>query len=136
MYNKLLNNLEALKLEKIRTYLPNYLDSIAKQDVSLTDALCHLTDKEIAFQNERASKIQIDVSGFPFVKTLSDFDFDYQPSISKNQLHDLCNLRFIEKAENILFYGSSGVGKTHLAIAVGVAAASARLCFQNKLTSC
>lgn len=126
MYNKLLSNLEKLKLEKIRSYIPNYLDSIATKEVSLTDALYHLTEKEIAFQNERASKIQIDVSGFPFVKTLSDFDFDYQPSINKNQLHDLCGLRFIEKAENVLFYGSSGVGKTHLAIAVGVAAASAR----------
>lgn len=126
MYNKLLNNLETLKLEKIRNYLPNYLDSIAINDIGLTDALYHLTEKEIEFQNERASKIQIDVSGFPFVKTMSDFDFDYQPSVNKSQLQDLCSLRFLEKADNILFYGSSGVGKTHLAVAVGIAAAKAR----------
>lgn len=126
MYNKLLNNLETLKLEKIRNYLPSYLDSIATKDMSMTDALYHLTEKEIEFQNERASKIQIDVSGFPFVKTISDFDFDYQPSVNKSQLQDLCSLRFMEKADNILFYGSSGVGKTHLAIAVGIAAAKAR----------
>lgn len=126
MYNKLLTNLEILKLEKIRSYLPNYLDSITNKEITFTDALYHLTEKEILFQNERASKIQIDVSGFPFVKTLSDFEFDYQPSINKKQLHDLCGLRFMSKAENILFYGSSGVGKTHLAVAIGVAAASAR----------
>jgi DNA replication protein DnaC len=126
MYQKLLNNLEILKLDKIYSYLPNYLDSIAKQDVTLTDAMFHLTEKEIEFRNDRASKIQVMVSGFPFVKTLADFDFDYQPSISKNQMYDLCSLRFMEKAENILFYGSSGVGKTHLAVAIGVAAASAR----------
>ena len=126
MYQKLMNNLETLKLEKIYTYLPNYLDSITKKDISFTDALLHLTEKEIEFRNERASKIQIAVSGFPFTKTLSEFDFDYQPSINKAQLQDLCTLRFMEKTENILFYGSSGVGKTHLAIAIGIAAASTR----------
>ena len=66
------------------------------------------------------------VSGFPFVKTLDDFDFDYQPSVNKRQLYDLQQLRFMDKAENLLFYGSSGVGKTHLAIALGVAAARKR----------
>ena len=86
----------------------------------------HLTDKEIEFRNERASKVQVAVSGFPFVKTLDDFDFDYQPSVNKRQLYDLQQLRFMDKAENILFYGSSGVGKTHLAIALGVAAARKR----------
>jgi len=109
----------------MRSYLPNYLDAIASNDVSFTDALYHLTEKEIMFQNVRASKIQINVSGFPFVKILSNFEFDYQPLINKNQLHDLCSLRFMAKTENILFYGSSVVGKTHLAVAVGIAAASA-----------
>jgi DNA replication protein DnaC len=126
MYAKLLNNLETLKLEKIRNYLPNYLDSIAKNNITFTDALYHLTEKEIEFQNDRASKIQIEVSGFPFVKDCQDFDFSYQPSINKPQILDLCSLRFMEKAENILFYGSSGVGKSHLAIAIGIAAARAR----------
>lgn len=126
MNTKLMNNLEELNLEKIYTYLPNYLDSISGKEINLSDALLHLTDKEIEFRNERASKVQVAVSGFPFVKTLDDFDFDYQPSVNKRQLYDLQQLRFMDKAENILFYGSSGVGKTHLAIALGVAAARKR----------
>lgn len=126
MYQKLLNNLEALKLEKMYSYLPNYLDSIVKSDISLVDAMIHLTEKELIFRNERASKTQIAVSGFPFVKSLEDFDFDYQPSISKPQMLDFCTLRFMANAENLLFYGPPGVGKTHLAIAIGVAAASSR----------
>lgn len=126
MYQKLLNNLAELKLEKMYSYFPNYLDSIAKSDVTLVDALCHLTEKELDFRNDRAKKIQVSVSGFPFIKTLQDFDFDYQPSISKTQICDFGTLRFMNKAENLLFYGSSGVGKTHLAVAIGIAAASSR----------
>lgn len=126
MYQKLLNNIEKLKLDKIYSYLPSYLDAISKKDIPVADVLFHLTEKELEFRNERASKIQVTVSGFPFVKTVSDFDFDYQPSVSKNEMLDFCTLRFLENKNNILFYGSPGVGKTHLAIAIGVAAASAR----------
>jgi DNA replication protein DnaC len=125
-YNKLLNNLEALKLEKFRSYLPNYLEEITKKEIPFTEALLELTEKELDFRNERASKIQISVSAFPFEKTLKDFDFDFQPSINKTQLLDLESLRFIENKENILFFGTSGVGKTHLAVALGIAAAKTR----------
>lgn len=76
-YNKLLNNLEALKLEKFRSYLPNYLEEITKKEIPFTEALLELTEKELDFGNERASKIQISVSAFPFEKTLKDFDFDW-----------------------------------------------------------
>ncbi|WP_352404803.1 IS21-like element helper ATPase IstB [Sporanaerobacter acetigenes] len=125
-YNKVLNNLEALKLEKFRSYLPNYLEEITKKEIPFTEALLELTEKELDFRNERASKIQISVSAFPFEKTLKDFDFDFQPSINKTQLLDLESLRFIENKENILFFGTSGVGKTHLAVALGIAAAKKR----------
>lgn len=126
MYQKLLKNLEALKLEKMRNYLPSYLDSISKENISLSDALCHLTEKEIIYRNQKTAKTRIAFSGFPFQKTLDDFDFDYQPSVNKNQIYDFASLRFMEKAENILFYGSSGVGKSHLAVSIGIEAANAR----------
>lgn len=125
-YNKLINNLETLKLEKFRSFLPNYIEEITKNEIPFTDALLRLTEKELEFRNERASKIQIAVSAFPFEKTLSDFNFDFQPSINKAQLLELESLRFLENKENILFFGSSGVGKTHLAVALGIAAAKNR----------
>lgn len=125
-YNKLLNNLEILKMDKIRNFLPNYLQTISEKEVPFVDALLELTEKEIEFKNERASKIQIAVSAFPFEKGLSSFDFDYQPSINKKQIYDLATLRFLENRENILFYGNSGVGKTHLAVALGIEAARKR----------
>ena len=126
MYAKLLNNLEELKLDKIRNYLPTYLDTAIKTDTPFVDVLAHLTEKEILHRNEMASKIQIKVAGFPFVKRVEDYDFDFQPSVNKNQILDLCSLRFLEQKENIIFYGTPGVGKTHLATSIGIEAASKR----------
>lgn len=115
-----------LKLDKMVTYLPNYLESIKDKDISIVDVLYNLTEQEIAYRDERASKIQIAVAGFPFEKEVKDFDFSYQPGINKQQILDLETLRFIENNENILFVGSSGVGKTHLATSIGIAAAKKR----------
>ena len=125
-YNKLLNNLETLRLDKMVSYLPNYLTAIEGKDIAFTDALFELTQKEIEFRDERAARQQIIVSAFPFEKEVKDFDFSYQPSINKNQILDLETLRFLENHENILFVGTSGVGKTHLAISIGIAAAKKR----------
>lgn len=122
-YNKLINNLEILKLDKMSIFLPNYLESIKAQDISIVDILYRLTEEEIKYRDERASKIQVSVAGFPFEKEIKDFDFSYQPGINKQQMLELESLRFME---NILFVGSSGVGKTHLAIAIGIAAAKKR----------
>lgn len=64
---------------------------------------------------ERAKIACIKVANFPFIKTLEDFDFTFQPAVNKQEILDLATLRFIENNENILFVGTSGVGKTHLA---------------------
>ena len=125
-YNQLLNNFETLKLEKMKEYYPKYVDFATKNNKTLTEALLDLTKKEIEYRDERASRIQITVSEFPFKKELEDFDFDYQPSINKQEIMELNNLGFLERHENILFVGPSGVGKTHLATSIGITAAKKR----------
>lgn len=123
-YNKLLTNFEMLKLDKMKDYYPNYVDTATKNNKSLTEALLDLTNKEIEYRNERASQIQITVSAFPYKKEIEDFD--YQPSINKQEIAELNNLGFLTKHENILFVGPSGVGKTHLATSIGITAAKKR----------
>lgn len=125
-YNKILNNFDLLKLEKMRSYFPNYIEKVIEEKIPFQTALLELTEKEIEYRDQRAGRIQITVSAFPYEKEIKDFDFDYQPSISKEQIMDLNSLRFIEKHENILFVGNSGVGKTHLAVALGITAAKKR----------
>ena len=85
IYNEVINNLQKLKLDKMSTYLSTYLDEINKNNISFIDALYELTNKEIEFKEQRASEFNIKVAGFPFKRTLNEFDFEFQPSI-KNKL--------------------------------------------------
>jgi DNA replication protein len=59
-------------------------------------------------------------SGFPFRKTIDDFDFSFQPSIDRSLIDELMTLRFIHNMENVVFLGPPGVEKTHLSIALGM----------------
>ena len=126
-FNVLQNNLEELSLFKMNEILPNVIEKSIKSNTALQDSLIELTDAEIAFRDERARKINITVSHFPYIKTVKDFDFSYQPTINKEQIMDFLSLRVIEQKSNIIFVGSSGVGKTHLATAIGIEAASKRI---------
>ena len=126
-YAQLNNNFDSLQLSKVKEILPVYLDDKQNKDKSLIDSLYDLTKAEIDFRDERARRINITVSSFPYHKTLKDFDFSYQPTINKQKIMDLASLRFIEEKSNIIFIGSPGVGKTHLATALGIEAASQRV---------
>ncbi len=126
-YIKLINNLDTLKLSKIKEYLPTYLDQNISNNLSFVDIFLDLTDKEVDFRESRAAEINLAISNFPYRKTIRDFDFSYQPSISKPLILDLLSLRFLESFDNIIFIGSSGVGKTHLATAIGIEASSKRV---------
>lgn len=125
-YTALLNNLEELKLLQIKDNLNDYIDMITNVEKTVVNALYELSELEIRLREEKAIYACVRVANFPFVKTMDDFDFSFQPSINQEKMRDLETLRFLEKAENILFLGNSGVGKTHLAVAIGVAAAKKR----------
>ena len=86
-----------------------------------------LSESECSLRAERAMNACVKVANFPFIKTLDDFDFSFQPSINKEQILNFKYLNFITKNENLIFIGSPGVEKTHLATSIGIEAAKARI---------
>lgn len=123
MLEETIANLKLLKLTGLSNTLSERLDELNEHKSSILEALNKLTKHEIEYKKQVSAKSNVHVSHFPFLKEISDFDFDFQPSINKQQILDLHNLRFIEEHKNILFLGNSGVGKTHLATSIGIAAA-------------
>lgn len=122
-YNRLLNNLEELKMNTIKDNLSLYADMVSNKEKSFIEALYELTEKEKAFRKERLMNNSVKTAGFPFLKRFEDYDFSFQPSLSKEEINDLMSLRFIENKDNIIFVGSPGTGKTHLATSIGIEAA-------------
>lgn len=87
------------------------------------EAISAVLDSQIALRNNRRLEAAMRSSRLPAVKTLSDFDFSFQPSLKREQLDSLATLGFVERKENVIFLGPPGVGKTHLAISLAIAAA-------------
>ncbi len=125
-YNRLLNNLETLQLTKFKTHLDEVINEVTNDRLSFIDGLFTLSEYEMKLRELRSINCCVKVANFPFLKGLDDFDFDFQPTINKKQLLDFKYLKFLEEKENILFIGSPGVGKTHLATSIGMEAAKSR----------
>lgn len=119
-YNKLKNNFEEIGLLTFNQNLDKYIDLINQGELNTVDALYMMTEKEKEFRQERVDKSMIKTAHFPFIKTFEDFDFSFQPSIVKDEILDLKNLRFVDSAENIILVGTPGVGKTHIATSIGI----------------
>ena len=127
-YNSLMNNLETLELNRFKENIDQYLNKIAEGSKTALDAIYELTEMEIGFRKQQSITGCVKVANFPFLKEIKEFDFSFQPSLDKAKIMDLMTLRFIEKAENVIFCGTPGVGKTNLAVSIGIEAAKHRYC--------
>jgi len=125
-YQQLLKNLEYLNLKQMIEHLGDTIDFSMSNQLSFVDTLVKLTNYEIDVREKSMINSMVKVAGFPHLKELSEFDFEFQPTINKQQMLDFTSLRFLEEKENIVFLGTSGVGKTHLATSIGIAAAKKR----------
>lgn len=123
---KLINGLTDLGMEKMQEYLDHYSELVNKGEKSFSEALEELVNLEKKSKQVRRDAINLHIANYPFIKTLDDFDFDFQPNINKKEILELSSLGFVESKENVIFIGSSGVGKTHLATAIGICCTKAR----------
>jgi len=125
-YERIISNLNFLKGKESLAVLDQTLEQINKNNLTFIDGFLYFTQAQVEKKKQNLIQHSVKVAGFPSVKTLSEFDFDFQELINKQQIYDFNSLRFIDKKENIVFYGNSGVGKTHLAISIGVTSAQNR----------
>ena len=126
-YQQLCRNLEALKLTQMQLHLNEVADFVSANNLSFSEGLLKLTNFEADFKTESAARSMVKAGAFPHHKELKDFDFSFQPGINRQEIFEYNTLRFLEKNENLVFLGPSGVGKTHLATSIGITAAKQRI---------
>lgn len=112
----------ALHLPYIRMNLEEILHDAQTGEISYTDFLLQTLQAELDGRQDRAKQKRLKEAGFPYVKRLEDFDLDFCRSISRKQFAQLSELTWIDGLYNLILSGPPGVGKTHLAIALGMKA--------------
>lgn len=111
-----------LKMKHTIENLDQFLEVAIKEELTCLEFMERVLAGEVNFRNERALATRLRHAQFPYHATLENFDFNFQGSVSKRQIQQLLDFQWIEKAYNILFLGPPGVGKTHLATALGIQA--------------
>lgn len=110
-------------------HLPDALDTLcqqaAKRELDYRDFLTEALNTEWQGRHLSGVESRLKLARLPWVKTLEQFDFSFQPAIDRKLVRELATLAFVERAENLILLGPPGVGKTHLAVALGVKAVEA-----------
>src|SRR5574341_412195 len=114
--------LKAIRLSGMASTLSMRLQEARANDLPHLDFLSHLVEDELARRKDRLLNKRLKAARFPALKTLEEFQFDFNPGINKQQIRELASSRFVHQAQNVLLLGPPGVGKTHLAIALGLCA--------------
>ncbi|SFV10121.1 IS21-like element helper ATPase IstB [Alicyclobacillus macrosporangiidus] len=116
-----------LGLKRAAAVLPACVEWAAGHQATYAEFLHRLLEAEQEERYSRYMHARLRMANFPYHKTLADFDFSFQPSIDERQIRELASLTFIQEGSNVIFLGPPGVGKTHLAVALGMEAIRQRM---------
>lgn len=119
------NFCQQLELNGVLQSYSNIAQNSANNNESYTDFLEKILEDELSIRKFKGKQMLLKTAGFPYIKTFEQFDLSYNPGIPKAAIKELFSLTFVERKENIILLGPSGVGKTHIAIALGYAATQA-----------
>ncbi|MBA1147918.1 ATP-binding protein [Ectothiorhodospiraceae bacterium WFHF3C12] len=115
-------HLHRLRLFKSQERLEALLQEAAGKELGYADFLELLLGEEVSAKTAKNITMRTSLARFPFVKGLAAFDYAYQPSLDKKQLTALAACHFIDHGENVIILRPPGVGKTHLAVGLGLEA--------------
>jgi DNA replication protein DnaC len=122
IYERVHENLNWLKMDIAESILDSTVERAVKEERSALEVLDHLLNEEVRHRRSSSIETRTKLANFPARKYLEDFDLAFQPSIDRAVFDDLRTLRFLANGENVILLGPPGVGKTHLAIGLGIEA--------------
>jgi len=118
---------EGLSLPGLEVNYDALAQAASQQECTYTDFLEECLKAEQQSRQQRTRSVMLKMAGFPSVKLLEEYDYKFAVGAPKKQINALASLSFIQRKENIVLLGPSGVGKTHVAIGLGYLATQAGL---------
>lgn len=109
-----------LKLARLREVYRDWLDRAAREQMSYGDFLRGLLEEEVVSRDEKGLRRRMRLAGFPFEKTLDQFDFRLRPELKRQVFQNYLDDNFIRDGHSLCLIGAAGLGKTHLAVGIGI----------------
>lgn len=125
VYEQIKSDLGYLKLDAAAAVFATLAEQARTEDWSHIEFLARLVAEQATADRNRRLAARLRYARFPYRRTISDFDYEFQPSVDRKLVEDLATLRFIDENRPILFLGQPGCGKTHLAVALATLAVEA-----------